>query len=320
MKVVFKPCVKGIASVAILISVSGVYAQDVENLIPVASASVMSDGVPPHIDREKQGQSARHKTSIDFTVNSANELVMKKGENQIIPIAQGHLNRIITPFADPEITSTSNVPVKPGECGEFCTKSNVVYVATDSATPLSVFITEKGNEATAISLTLMPRKIPPREIFVKLDEKSFGNSQGFGVAASKKAESWERSTPYIETLRTLLRRIALNDIPQGYTMSQSPKSGLKNAPNCLVPGINVDFAGGQVIAGHSLQVFVGVAQNTSGEVLEFYESACGSWDVAAVTTWPHKVLEPGQKTEVYVVVKKGAIQPARSQRPSLISN
>ena len=41
---------------------------------------------------------------------------------------------------------------------------NAVYVATASEDPVSLFITEKGDTATAISLTLAPRHIPPREV------------------------------------------------------------------------------------------------------------------------------------------------------------
>ena len=39
-----------------------------------------------------------------------------------------------------------------------------VYVATASEEPVSLFITEAGEAATAISLTLAPRHIPPREV------------------------------------------------------------------------------------------------------------------------------------------------------------
>ena len=41
-------------------------------------------------------------------------------------------------------------------------------------------------------------------------------------------------------------------------------------------------------------------------------------DVAAVTTWPLNVLEPGQKTEIYVAMKQGRGQASTSKRPSLL--
>ena len=70
--------------------------------------------------------------------------------------------------------------------------------------------------------------------------------------------------------------------------------------------------------GHNLNVFIGVAQNTSTQTIEFKEALCGGWEVAAVTTWPLNVLEPGQKTEIYVAMKQGRGQSTASKRPSLL--
>ncbi|CEE92460.1 hypothetical protein XNA1_2900018 [Xenorhabdus nematophila str. Anatoliense] len=41
-------------------------------------------------------------------------------------------------------------------------KENVVYVATDKQYPVTMFITEKGSEAQALSLTMVPRRIGNR--------------------------------------------------------------------------------------------------------------------------------------------------------------
>lgn len=69
--------------------------------IPVVPASVMKKDVPAPVT---SGQSSHE------VVGSMNEnplLTMKPGVNQIIPIAVGHPNRIVTPFSNPEIVSTS---------------------------------------------------------------------------------------------------------------------------------------------------------------------------------------------------------------------
>ncbi|EBT3822543.1 conjugal transfer protein TraK, partial [Salmonella enterica] len=126
--------------------------------IPVVPASVMKKDVPAPVT---SGQSSHE------VVGSMNEnplLTMKPGVNQIIPIAVGHPNRIVTPFSNPEIVSTSLTGATDnGQCGEVCIKENVVYVATDKQYPVTMFITEKGSEAQALSLTMVPRRIPPRE-------------------------------------------------------------------------------------------------------------------------------------------------------------
>ncbi|MDV5598775.1 hypothetical protein QM084_26625 [Klebsiella pneumoniae] len=100
-------------------------------------------------------------------------------------------NRIVTPFSNPEIVSTSLTGATDnGQCGEVCIKENVVYVATDKQYPVTMFITEKGSEAQALSLTMVPRRIPPREVFLKLD----GGVGITGAFANTKAETWNRAS------------------------------------------------------------------------------------------------------------------------------
>ena len=291
--------------------------------IPVVPVSVVKNNVPPSID-SKAGRAAMAQPQVQNNAGGAGMmppandspiLVMTPGVNQIIPIAVNHPNRIVTPFANPEVVSTSLSAGKEGECGEICIKDNVVYVATEKLVPVTMFITNKGSESQALSLTMLPRRVPPREVFLKLD----GAAAVMGArAGNAKAEAWESSQPYIETLRTAFRKIALNEIPHGYTLTQIPLELQSQAPRCAQQGLPVDFSSGQYMAGHNINIFIGVATNTSAQALEFKETMCGNWDVAAVTSWPLKVLEPGQRTEVYVAVKQGARVPTTSQRPSLI--
>lgn len=257
--------------------------------------------------------SGQNTSEVVGHVNENPMLTMKPGVNQIIPIAIGHPNRVVTPFSNPEIVSTSLTGANEnGQCGEVCIKENVVYVATDKQYPVTMFITEKGSEAQALSLTMVPRRIPPREVFLKLD----GGVGISGAFANSKAEAWEQSQPYVETIRSVFRKIAIGEVPQGYTLNRIP-AGVA-VPSCSHPGIKVDFGKGQYMMGHHLNVFIGVAQNVSEQPIEFKEALCGSWDVAAVTTWPLNVLEPGQKTELYVAKKqKRGIAPT-SKRPSLL--
>ncbi|ECT8839326.1 conjugal transfer protein TraK [Salmonella enterica subsp. enterica serovar Montevideo] len=275
--------------------------------IPIVPASVMKKDVPAYVS------SGQVTNEVMGSVNENPVLTMKPGVNQIIPIAIGHPNRVVTPFGNPEIVSTSLTGgTDAGQCGEVCIKENVVYVATDKQYPVTMFITEKGSEAQALSLTMVPRRIPPREVFLRLD----GNVGISGALANSKAESWEQSQPYVETIRSVFRKVALGEIPQGYTMNRIPTGAA--VPSCSHPGIKVDFSKGQYMMGHHLNVFIGVAQNVSSQPIEFKEALCGSWDVAAVTTWPLNVLEPGQKTELYVAKKQMRGISSTSKRPSLL--
>lgn len=276
--------------------------------MPVVPTSVLEaakkGGGAPNIGAASVGQ-----------VNDNPVLTMQPGVNQVIPIATGHPNRIVTPFGTPEVVSTTLTGMNSnGECGEVCIKENVVYVATDKQHPVTMFITEKGTEAQALSVTMVPRRIPPREVFLKLDDEArLSGAMTFGNA---KAEAWERSQPYIETIRSVFRGLALGDIPKGYSVGKMPRNA--QVPRCDHPSLDVDFSNGQLMNGHSINVYIGVATNTSNKPVEFKESWCGGWDVAAIAVWPHNVLEPGQKTEVFVASKQSKANANTNKRRSLL--
>ena len=306
------------SALALAVTLATSTAAMAQDAIPVVPASVMKTANEQArkvaLVTGSQERAGRTNQMRGAAISEEAVLTMTPGVNQIIPVAIGHPNRIVTPFGNPEVVSTSlSGGQKEGECGEVCIKDNVVYVATDKEHPVTMFITEKGSETQALSLTMVPRKIPPREVFLKMD----GQSIAGGLYSSPKAEKWEKSQPYVETIRTVFRKLALGEIPQGYTMTEVPDTVAP--PVCDQPGIEASFREGQMVIGHSLSVFVGVAENVSGNAIEFQEATCGDWDVAAVTTWPHKVLEPGQKTEVYIARKEIKGKAPSSKRPSLLS-
>lgn len=266
--------------------------------IPVVAASVLTENVPAPID--KQRAEAKSKK---LTMNTNSTLMMEEGVNQFIPIAINHLNRIVTPFSDPNPKTTSGATTQVHE--------NVVYVATDKDEPVTLFITENGSEAQALSLTLVPQYIPPREVFLKMNA-SFAQFDG----RRAKAERWETSQPYIETIRTVFRSLALGDIPQGYAMSSYPEG--KSAPSCGMNGLQFDFTNAQYMMGHNIAVSVGVVKNVSERAIEIKESVCGGWEIAAVAAWPHNYLVPGQSTEIYVAEKQQRQAYQGTKRPSLL--
>lgn len=269
--------------------------------IPVVPASVIRDGVPPHID------SAAAKTSANnglARVNDSSVLIMEPGVNQIVPVAIGHLNRIVTPFDKPAVNTTSDASTK--------VEKNVVYVSTAGEMPVTMFLTEDGDESRALSLTLVPQKIPPRELFLRMPE----HLQYVSSASNSRAQSWESSQPYIETIRSLFRHIALGEVPQGYTMSRM--SSAVRPPACQMPGVSFDFSKGQLLNGHSLSVVIGVARNTGGGTVEISEASCGEWDIAAVAAWPKNVLSAGEATEIYIARKVKRQSGPVSKRPSLV--
>ena len=88
--------------------------------------------------------------------------------------------------------------------------------------------------------------------------------------------------------------------------------------SCKQPGLAFDFLNGQRLTGHNLDIYVGTAKNITKETIIFEETSCGNWGAAAVATWPLHVLNPGQSTEVYVVMKEARKIIEAPERPYLI--
>lgn len=267
--------------------------------IPVVPAQVLQQKVnvtPPPV----------HKP---LPASAQNPLTLKvePGVNQMIPVAIRHLNRLITPFAHPEVTTTSDAHTE--------VRGSIVYVATENETPVTLFVTEKEDESQSLSLTLLPSRIPPREIALQWAKRVMRP----GVNRFRKnlpAQRWEEGQPYIVTLRTLFRHLALGEIPPGYSLQQT--GAPLHETFCYQPGLVFDFERGQRVSGHHLQVQVGTVRNDTGRAVVFNESACWGRDIAAVSAWPVRWLKPGQKTEVYVAKHMEEMPSESAMRPSLL--
>ncbi|UOA07366.1 type-F conjugative transfer system secretin TraK [Methylobacter sp. S3L5C] len=236
------------------------------------------------------------------------QLQVKPGINELIPIAVGHLNRLVTPFDNPVVTTTSQATTS--------TKGKIVYVATPDETPVTLYITPGDNQDIALSLTLIPKRIPAREIHLSLDIDTYKiltklqqqSSNTVGKAADKEQE-------YITTLKQLFRNLGLQKTPPGFSLREP-----SHAESIHCHQDRLQISTGQLLEGQDLLILVGVARNTGVTSTEFNERACatGNDEVLAVAAWPKVVLRPGEATELYVAVRRPAEQTA-TLRPSLLN-
>lgn len=210
--------------------------------------------------------------------------------NEIITIATGHPNRITTPFDNPKIRTTSKA--------SFDVEGRSIYVSSNAENrPVTAFVSDASNPDVSISLTFVPKRIPPASVELRLSGKGAGDSMFY--RSNSRAKSWEESQPYLNTVRDLLRSVALNETPQGYTLSEVP--AMSSFSGCKQSGLSFNFTEGQEIKGQHLIVNVGIVQNLSDQIIEFREPSCAGQNVKAVAAWPNPLLRPGQQTEVYVV-------------------
>ena len=283
-------------------------AQDVSKEKTVQSGQTASSAIPvvPADTVRKSAEQADEALRAQLATASApSRILMRPGVNEIIPVAMFHANRIVTPFKHPQvISSTLTASTKPGEPGEVSVRGSAVYITTDKNYPVSAFITERGSDAVALSVTLIPKRIPPREIELQVtDDVKEQIAAGEAVSGSRsQAESWETAQPFVDTIRETFRLVAKGEVPPGYAMRGTKATD--RLPVCKQPGLKFDFRNGQFLRGANLNVFVGTVKNEADQPVEIREQNCGAWNVAGVAAWPLKVLRPGQMAEMYVAVRQ----------------
>ena len=281
-----------------------------EPMIAQGSNSVTAKPLPPMAVKPVSTGTPRARTTYDTgspEAQTSKRVQMIPGVNQIVVVSIGHLNRIVTPFDNPQVRTTSNVTTQ--------VQDNVVYMATQNEKPVTMYITPKDDEGVALSLTLVPRAVPPVELSLEVDRKSIpALANKAGVQAAK----WEESQPYVQTMRSVMRSLALSEIPQGYTLSEMEPTDPR--PICVQEGMDFDFEAGQKLTGHHLRVVVGVAQNLTTMPREIDLTACANYNVAGASAWPFYMLEPGMRTEVYVAMRDNQTKPRSASRPSLLGS
>ena len=242
-------------------------------------------------------------------------ITVAPGETKALVVSAGNVNRIVTPFAQPDIVTTAP--------DQFTIRQNVVYAAPAAPAPgqqpepLTLYLTEKGDESTAISLILLPRlQVASREFRLVLA----GGHGGAAIRTSgsaRRAAAWEQDQPYPAMLAELLARLAAGSVPQGYDLGPPDPAA---APRCAAPAaLKLDFGHGQLLTGGQLEAWVGTVANTGTSTAELAETACAvTTEVAAVAVWPSPRLAPGELAELYVV--RRLLPPAErtQKRPSLI--
>lgn len=105
----------------------------------------------------------------------------------------------------------------------------------------------------------------------------------------------------------VLAQLADGNIPA--TFKQAASTPYSPDTLCaLPPGLSLDASRAQWFAGPDYGIAVGVVHNDGANRLRFDEASCSSRWTMATSAWPKVWLEPGEETEVFVVMK----QPKRT--------
>lgn len=274
---------------------------------PPAPAAVTTSADPAaEIARmQREVQQAQAAAEAQASRPPPNQLTVKSGRNEVLSIAgQGQLNRLVTPFARPYVRTTALGTTTFVEGG-------VIYVATATTDPVSLFIMDEGDEVNAISLTLKPRDIPSVQVTLSLDGY---RPTVLRPASVDQAQAFEASQPHTETLREVMKSLAMGEVPPGYGITLI-QPGTFTGVDCLIEGVQVLPA--QLVSGATLQVVVSRVQNRSQWPVEINESMCASDYTLGVAAWPRTVLQPGEATELFIAMRRDAA-PRGTARPSTL--
>lgn len=216
-------------------------------------------------------------------------------------ISNRHVNRIVTPFNNPSIKMDNIGGVS------YKAKANVLYLSTTSDQPIAGFITETGDESSAIKVVFKPMSMSPQEIIL-----------GHTTAGSAIARKFERANPRDTTIQTVLSTLAKQNLPAGYQIGPVNSSYI---PECNQDGLLFDFFKGQFVSGGDYVASIGTVTNTSNQIKEFTENNCYKDGVIAVAAYPTQVLLPNEKSEVYVMYYRDKpVVTSTPSRKSLLEN
>jgi conjugal transfer pilus assembly protein TraK len=254
---------------------------------------------------ENTSVTEHQKNAHDLDVQSGIVIMPKRGKTENVVIARGKLNRIVTPYSDPKVLTVDAVETK--------IDGSAVYIATDSESPVSLFISDAETGNTA-SLQLTPKALlTPVEIMIEGDQSKFlpGGDSDFDHA-----KMFRKDMPYISELKSILQSLGKQQIPQGFTLEDTTEK-ISSLNLCHDP--NLTFWPGQIISGHGSEIIVMVAQNSGATATVFEETSCATENTIAVAAWPKLRLEPKDRTEVYILVRLPAGKSGEEARPSLLN-
>ncbi len=247
--------------------------------------------------------------AVPASMTARGPVEVRPGRSLMLAVSRKHLNRIITPFVAPDVLTNS-------QRHDLAREGNVLVLSLpqDSCDPIGLFIFDRqGDPELALNLTLFPQDIPQAEVRLTLPAELATSGNRRDVYASA-APPWDYRTPHVDVLTTLLKQMALGEVPPGFAFEQV-RGRAAGDPVCAIPGVSVVHR--QRMVGPSVQLHVAVAKNTTDRPVEIGEHHCASPGVLAVAAWPQALLGAGESTELFIVAQTPFERAVRT-RPSAL--
>lgn len=197
--------------------------------------------------------------------------------NELIYVSLSQLNKISTPFENPQIVDSSGSTAK--------AVGQDLFIQPVSDKPFTVYITD-GGVGQSVGLTMIPRSNLPAQSFVVQPE---------GIPRPTAAKTADENIPsdYVSKLSAHIKQLAQGNTPSGFTKGKLPFSIAENAQTIFRP--QHKFSGADYDA-YSYKI-----TSKSEAPIELSEELFYSAEVRAVAFYPLALLQKGEETTVFVI-------------------
>lgn len=268
-----------------------------------------------------------YKPKVDVTVMPS--------EPVTIAVAVGRSNKVSFNFKELDIRTSNLTATILQDGGDL-------YIAPNSPEPIGLLIGEKGVPDTMINLLLLPVEVPPviAKLRVQLSSKLererslfLANQEEKKRKAEEELKQLEKElnqsptemdrseTAYIERIASLLKVVALEEIPQGFTLKLPNEIAEEDLYPCDSTKLLMYHKTIMQLESQREVIDIVKVTNDLNKVRSVEDEYCISEGVYAASTFKKSHLAPGESTEMYILRKnnfrKEQLRLNSRKRPSL---
>ncbi|MEC4720475.1 type-F conjugative transfer system secretin TraK [Noviherbaspirillum sp. CPCC 100848] len=262
---------------------------------PNATPASNTRALPPRLDDPAPKPAARKFTEEhlpglgmmpgDKQGQKAVSVRVSSDRNEIVYVSTDFTNRIATPFAAPKMIDQGDLNV------DYVGQS--VYVTVNSTKPSAVFVTGSNPNDPVVSLTLVPKNLPPQTINLQLDTPAPSYS------GSDVREEAPTGNAYTDRIKFLMRQVALGKAPEGFSLGKLPRAAARMGDIVVFPESRY--------SGPTYDIYKYRVETTTPNTIELDEGSFYTEGVRAVAFYPTAVIGKAEATSVLVISDKTAV-------------
>ncbi|TCV51517.1 type-F conjugative transfer system secretin TraK [Pseudomonas sp. 460] len=207
--------------------------------------------------------------------------------NEVVYVSSILPNRISTPFAEPRSVDQQKNDVDISPVGQ-----SLYVTMKPTGKSVALYVTGSNPNDPVISLTLVPKEMPPQTIVLQLDKAQAD------TGSKSEADHAPDSNVYTDNIRYILREAALGKTPEGFSEGPLPSAAANIGNVIAYPKVRY--------SGPAYDIYRYTILGTTPNDVDLDEGTFYSEGVRAVSFFPTATLRNGKTTEVFIVSDKSA--------------